>query len=125
MERDDELTAKGGWCAPSDEIFFVDSEIAEQMGLSIPEVQIARGGIDWGETPLVDRKPPVVVERDPSGRWQYGVDVADYEDGDTEPEIVYSEYGDEFRSAQEAYDYGGGKVYKRWVPAPGPWDEVL
>lgn len=121
----EEMKSNGGWCAPSEIMYEIEREVAENMGLEIPEVQVTRGGPVYGDPNITPRQRPVAPERDPRGYWQYGVDVADYDNGDTEPDIVYSEYGERFESAQEAYDYGGGKVYKRWVPAPGAWDEVL
>lgn len=126
----EETTSNGGWCAPSDDIFFVEREIAEQMGLEVPRVTATRGGIDWNDTTRVERKPPVTVEHDPRGHWEYAVDTADYEDGDTEPDIVSgwgSSWGEpeRFITAEQAEEFHpGGKVYKRWVPAPGPWDEA-
>ena len=125
-EVDDEaprLTATAGWMAPSDQVAFL---LENDDELHIPEVSVLRGGPRWGEASVATTPRPAPEPADPRGHWEYGVDVS--EDGE-EPEIVSGEgsyYGEftRFRSAQEAYDYGGGTVYKRWVPAPGPWDEV-
>lgn len=127
MGGEEPLRASAGWSAPSD---FVLPGVLSGIDLEIPEITVSRGGIDWGQTPDIERKPPVVVERDPRGHWEFAVDTADYEDGDTEPDIVSgwgSSWGEpeRFVNYEQAAEYHpGGKVYKRWVPAPGPWDEA-
>lgn len=118
------LSAPGGWCAPSD---YLAPLLAGGGEIEIPEVTVSRGVLDFKNPPIHARPKPVPVVHDPRGHWEYGVDIA--EEGE-ESEIVSGEgsfYGafEKFRSAEEAREFGdGGKVYKRWVPAPGPWDEI-
>lgn len=113
------MTATGGWTSPTQYL----TEMAD-LAFDLPEFRVSRGVPEFGAT--VPRVKPEPVPVDPRGHWEYGVDVS--EEGE-EPEIVSGEgsyYGEftRFTSAQEAHDYGGGTVYKRWVPAAGPWDEV-
>lgn len=116
------LSAPGGWCAPSAHLAPL---LSDGFGVEIPEITVSRGGPDFKNPPINARPKPVPVVRDPRGHWEYGVDIS--EEGE-EPEIVhgYSSYDgfDRFTSEQEAREYGDGTMYKRWVPAPGPWDEM-
>lgn len=127
---DHALTATGGWCLPSS----IRPDLTDGIVLEIPEIEMPRtprGGIKYGEARIPDSakpNPPRLTYT--TGHWEYGVDTADYEGGDTEPDIVTGEsigwYEHEpFSSLEEAAAFHpGGKLYKRWRPAVGPWDEV-
>lgn len=128
------LIASAGWVTPTD----IVSDFLQRGHLEIPEIKVTRGGIIPSLVP--DPKATVVpdVALPPQkrlhfgyGHWEYGIDVADYGDGDTEPDIVSSEFifehspflsiGDVLES--DHYEEGC-KVYKRWVPDRGPWKDA-
>lgn len=98
--------------------------------LQLPEVTAKRGGLTYGEAHIpasAKRTPPPTY---PTGHWQYGADIADYDDGDTEPEIVGGTGGwgsafEPYLSAEDAAsDWPGRPIVKRWIPAPGVWEGV-
>lgn len=124
------LTAAAGWRTPSSAVHELLAS-AEGQEIHIPELTVARSH-RWGDAALqVPSKRVATPERDPRGRWEYGIDVAEYDDGNTGPEIVSSDSHWErspFLSDEEArsshWYEEGRRIVKRWVPAPSPWIEV-
>lgn len=129
------LIAAAGWVSPNSVV--ADFLKGEMQHLSIPEIKVTRGPIPpFIPDPNAKCEPEVAVAPQKrlhygTGHWEYGIDVADYDDGDTEPEIVSSEFmfehspflsiGDVLESDHYAE---GRKVYKRWVPDRGPWKDA-
>ena len=51
---DQVLTASGGWCAPSETVYSITDIACPDMLWDLPEVQIARGGLRFFRTPVLD-----------------------------------------------------------------------
>jgi len=47
------LTAAGGWCAPSDNIYEFFSLESADGGIDLPTVRVTRAGISWPDTPTL------------------------------------------------------------------------
>lgn len=137
METEDGVVASGGWVSPSAFVReFVDRQALPGHFL-LPEISMIRGPM-----PSLVPDPAAAAEHEPTrtphkrlhyslGHWEYGIDIADYDDGDTELEIVSSEFIFEhspFLSIadvlESAHYEEGRKVYKRWVADPGPWKDA-
>lgn len=81
----------------------------------------------FGEVAIPTRPVKPRPERDPRGHWEFGADITDYSEGDTETEIMSSGsawHDEPYLTAEEAArDWPEGRIVKRWVPAPSPWQE--
>lgn len=128
------LIAAGGWCAPTESLHgYSLAEMAEGYvpPSDVAMVRTGRGGARFGEVkfPEGSKRLPL-PERDPRGHWEYGADIADYEDGDTEPEMVSGAGGwdrgyEPYLTREDAErDWADHPIYKRWVPAAGAWDKL-
>jgi hypothetical protein len=49
-----DLVASGGWCAPSETVYSITDIACPDMLWDLPEVQIARGGLRFFRTPVLD-----------------------------------------------------------------------
>lgn len=51
LPKENSLTASGGWCAPSETLYDLVSLESTDGLISLPEVEVNRGGLRWPESP--------------------------------------------------------------------------